>query len=473
MSEIADDTETSPDLIIEGCAVATVDAEGTEYATGHVIVSDGMISAVGPGPAPLEAKTGLSGSGAAPRVVDGSGCLLTPGLVNTHHHLYQWIFRGLAQDSSLFGWLTQLYPRWARIDEEAVFAAAQAGLGWLALTGCTTSSDHHYLFPRGRGDLLGTTIIAARGLGLRFDPTRGSMDRGASSGGLPPDEVVESLDAILDAGQEAIGRYHDPRPGSLTRVALAPCSPFSASSELMIRTAELARESGVRLHTHLAETADEEEFCVAEHGCTPAQYAESLGWLGPDVWLAHCVHLSDAAVKRLTVTGTGVAHCPSSNARLGAGHARIKDLIDAGVPVGLGVDGPASQEAGMLVEELRSALYVSRLRAGAPGPEAALDARAALRLGTMGGARVLGRAHEIGSLEPGKCADLALWRLDGLAHADIADPVAALVLGSPAPLKLLTVHGRPIVEDAQLLTADAAQLARAARQASERMKDRD
>ncbi|HEU5356752.1 MAG TPA: 8-oxoguanine deaminase [Actinocrinis sp.] len=473
MSEIADDTETSPDLIIEGCAVATVDAEGTEYATGHVIVSGGMISAVGPGPAPLEAKTGLSGSGAAPRVVDGSGCLLTPGLVNTHHHLYQWIFRGLAQDSSLFGWLTQLYPRWARIDEEAVFAAAQAGLGWLALTGCTTSSDHHYLFPRGRGDLLGTTIIAARGLGLRFDPTRGSMDRGASSGGLPPDEVVESLDAILDAGQEAIGRYHDPRPGSLTRVALAPCSPFSASSELMIRTAELARESGVRLHTHLAETADEEEFCVAEHGCTPAQYAESLGWLGPDVWLAHCVHLSDAAVKRLTVTGTGVAHCPSSNARLGAGHARIKDLIDAGVPVGLGVDGPASQEAGMLVEELRSALYVSRLRAGAPDPEAALDARAALRLGTMGGARVLGRAHEIGSLEPGKCADLALWRLDGLAHADIADPVAALVLGSPAPLKLLTVHGRPIVEDAQLLTADAAQLARAARQASERMKDRD
>jgi cytosine/adenosine deaminase-related metal-dependent hydrolase len=297
------------------------------------------------------------------------------------------------------------------------------------------------------------------------------MDRGVSAGGLPPDEVVEELDAILDASQEAIGRYHDPRPGSLTRVGLAPCSPFSVSSDLMIRTAELAREHGVRLHTHLAETADEEEFCVAEHGCTPAEYAESLGWLGPDVWLAHCVHLSDAAVKRLAATGTGVAHCPSSNARLGAGHAPVKALTDAGVPVGLGVDGPASQEAGMLVEELRSAMYVSRLRAGAPDPEAALDARAALRLGTMGGARVLGREREIGSLEPGKCADLALWRLDGLAHADIADPVAALVFGSPAPLKLLTVHGRLVVEDARLLTADAAQLARAARRASDRMKD--
>ncbi len=471
MSEITHDTETSSAFIIEGCAIATVDAEGTEYAAGHVIVSNGVLRAIGPGPAPREAKAG-SGSGPTPRVIDGSGCLLTPGLVNTHHHLYQWIFRGLAQDSPLFGWLTQLYPRWARIDEEAVFAAAQAALGWLALTGCTTTSDHHYLFPRGRGDLLGTTIIAARGIGLRFDPTRGSMDRGVSAGGLPPDEVVEKLDAILDASQDAIGRYHDPRPGSLTRIGLAPCSPFSASSELMIRTAQLARESGVRLHTHLAETADEEEFCVAQHGCTPAEYAESLGWLGPDVWLAHCVHLSDAAVKRLAATGTGVAHCPSSNARLGSGHAPIKALIDAGVSVGLGVDGPASQEAGMLVEELRSALYVSRLRAGGPDPEVALDARAALRLGTIGGARVLGRAHEIGSLEPGKCADLALWRLDGLAHADIADPVAALVFGSPAPLKLLTVHGRPIVEDAQLLTADTAQLARAARRASDRMKDR-
>jgi cytosine/adenosine deaminase-related metal-dependent hydrolase len=464
---------TAADLVIEGCAVATVDAAGTEYESGHVVVSGGVITAVGPGPAPRPGRdaSGRDSSAPEPRYVDGSDCLLTPGLINTHHHLYQWIFRGLAQDSTLFGWLTELYPRWARIDEAAVHAAAQAGLGWLALTGCTTSSDHHYLFPHGGGDLLGATIAAARRIGLRFDPTRGSMDRGASDGGLPPDRVVESLGAILAASQEAIDRYHDPRPGALTRIGLAPCSPFSVSSELMIRSAELARAENVRLHTHLAETADEEEFCLARHGCTPAEYAESLGWLGPDVWLAHCVHLSDAAVKRLAATGTGTAHCPSSNARLGAGHARIKDLIDAGAPVGLGVDGAASQESGMLVEELRSALYVSRLRAGTPAPDQSLDVRAALRLGTIGGARLLGRADEIGSLEPGKYADLALWRLDGLGHADIADPVAALVLGPPAPLRLLTVHGRTVVEDGELRTADSAQLAREARAAGRRMTE--
>jgi cytosine/adenosine deaminase-related metal-dependent hydrolase len=456
---------SAPDLVIEGCAVAAVDGAGTEYESGHVVVSGGVITAVGPGRAPAHPAA------RAHRVIDGSGCLLTPGLVNTHHHLYQWIFRGLAQDATLFGWLTELYPRWARIDEDAVRAAASAGLGWLALSGCTTSSDHHYLFPRGGGDLLGATIAAARGIGLRFDPTRGSMDRGASDGGLPPDRVVEDLDAILAASQEAIDRHHDPRPGSLTRIGLAPCSPFSVSSELMVRSAELARANNVRLHTHLAETADEEEFCLSAHGCTPAEYAESLGWLSPDVWLAHCVHLSDNAVKRLAATGTGTAHCPSSNARLGAGHARIKDLIDAGAPVGLGVDGAASQESGMLVEELRCALYVSRLRAGTAEPDRSLDARAALRLGTIGGARLLGRADEIGSLEPGKYADLALWRLDGLGHADIADPVAALVLGPPAPLRLLTVHGRTVVEDGELRTADSARLAGEARAASRRMME--
>ncbi|HEV2348202.1 MAG TPA: 8-oxoguanine deaminase [Actinocrinis sp.] len=465
----AGDDASSPTLIIEGCAIATVDADGTEYASGYVVVNCGVITAIGPGSAPRPVSAGPAAP--APRIVDGSGCLLTPGLVNTHHHLYQWIFRGLAQDATLFGWLTELYPRWARIDEEAVYTAAQAGLGWLALTGCTTSSDHHYLFPRGSGDLLGATIEAARRIGLRFDPTRGSMDRGASAGGLPPDGVVEDIDAALAASQEAIGRHHDPRPGSLTRIGLAPCSPFSVSSELMVRTAELARAGGVRLHTHLAETADEEEFCLAEHGCTPAEYAESLGWLGPDVWLAHCVHLNDNAVKRLAATGTGTAHCPSSNARLGSGLAPVKSLIDSGAPVGLGVDGAASQEAGMLVEELRSALYLSRLRAGTAEPDQALDARGALRIGTIGGARLLGRADEIGSLEPGKYADLALWRLDGLGHADIADPVAALVLGPPAPLKLLAVHGRTVVEDGELRTADAARLAREARAASRRMMD--
>ena len=465
--------DLDPTLVIEGCAIATVDATGTEYESGYVIVSGGVITAVGPGraPRPLSIGSDSRAVSAAPRVLDGSCCLLTPGLVNAHHHLYQWIFRGLAQDATLFDWLRQLYPRWARIDEEAVYAAAAAGLGWLALTGCTTSSDHHYLFPRGSGDLLGATIEAARHVGLRFDPTRGSMDRGASHGGLPPDVVVEDLDTILAASQDAIGRYHDLRPGSLTRIGLAPCSPFSVSSELMIRAAELARANGVRLHTHLAETADEEEYCLAEYGCTPAEYAESLGWLGHDVWLAHCVHLSDSAVKRLAATGTGVAHCPSSNARLGSGLAPVKCLIDSGAPVGLGVDGAASQESGMLVEELRSALYLSRLRAGTAAPERAIGVRAALRLGTIGGARLLGRDGEIGSLEPGKYADLALWRLDGLGHADIADPVAALVLGPPAPLELLTVHGRTVVENGELRTADAARLSRDARAASRRMME--
>jgi cytosine/adenosine deaminase-related metal-dependent hydrolase len=455
---------TTAGLVIEGCAVATVDAAGTEYQTGHVVVADGVITAVGPGPAPAVPP--------GARRIDGGGCLATPGLVNTHHHLYQWVFRGLAQDATLFGWLTELYPRWARIDEDAAGAAAEAGLGWLALTGCTTSTDHHYVFPRGGGDLLGATIEAARRIGLRFDPTRGSMDRGRSAGGLPPDDVVEDIDRILAASQDAIDRFHDPAPGAATRIALAPCSPFSVSSDLMTQSAALARANGVRLHTHLAETADEEEFCVDTHGCTPAEYAESLGWLGPDVWLAHCVHLSSSAIKRFAATGTGVAHCPSSNARLGAGLAPVKALVDAGAVVGLGVDGAASQEAGMLVEELRSALYASRLRAGTAEPALSLNARAALRLGTIGGARVLGRDTEIGSLEVGKYADIALWRLDGLGHADIADPVAALVLGPPAPLKLLTVQGRAVVEDGELRTADQAELASRARAAARRMAER-
>jgi cytosine/adenosine deaminase-related metal-dependent hydrolase len=453
----------SESIVIEGCAVVTVDATGTEYEAGHVVVDGGVITAVGPGPAPAKPP--------GARQIDGAGCVATPGLVNTHHHLYQWIFRGLAQDATLFGWLTELYPRWARIDEDAVGAAAEAGLGHLALTGCTTSTDHHYVFPRGTGDLLGVTIEAASRIGLRFHPTRGSMDRGQSSGGLPPDDVVEDIDAILAASQDAIDRFHDPSPGAAIRIALAPCSPFSVSSELMKESAALARANDVRLHTHLAETADEQDFCLATHGCTPAEYADSLGWLGRDVWLAHCVHLSDSAIKRFAATGTGVAHCPSSNARLGAGHAPIKALVDAGAVVGLGVDGAASQEAGMLVEELRSALYVSRLRAGTAEAAMALDARATLRLGTIGGARVLGRDTEIGSLEVGKYADIALWRLDGLGHAGIADPVAALVLGPPAPLKLLTVHGRAVVEDGELRTADQSQLVSRARTAARRMAE--
>jgi cytosine/adenosine deaminase-related metal-dependent hydrolase len=434
-------------LVVENAAIATVDGTFTEYASGHLVAVDGRITVVGSGPAPSIADA---------RVVDGRGCLLTPGLVNTHHHLYQWATRGYALDSTLFQWLTELYPVWARIDADVVGVAATAGLAWLARSGCTTSTDHHYVFPRRGGDLLGATINAANAVGLRLHPTRGSMDLGRSQGGLPPDSVVESLDDILRASQDAVERFHDPTPGAMVRVALAPCSPFSVTADLLTESASLARSLGVRLHTHLAETLDEEQFCGERHGCSPVEYLDRLGWLGPDVWLAHTVHLSPSAIARLGATGTGVAHCPASNARLGAGTAPSRALLDAGVPVGLGVDGAASQEAGRLVDELRQAVYSARSRPvdGVPAGPTALTARQALAMGTIGGARCLGRDDEIGSLEVGKLADLALWRLDGLGHAGFADPVGALVIGSAPPLELLAVGGKVVVERDVLCTVD-------------------
>jgi cytosine/adenosine deaminase-related metal-dependent hydrolase len=437
------------DIVIEGAALAIVDGSGTEHATGHVVVAGGRIAAVGPGPAPsADLPAGV-------RRVDGRGCLLTPGLVNTHHHLYQWATRGYAPQATLFEWLTELYPVWARLTEPVVGAAAAAGLAWLARSGCTTTTDHHYLFPRAGGDPLGATIEAAATVGLRFHPCRGSMDLGRSRGGLPPDEVVESLDAIEVATVDAVERFHDALPGAMVRVAMAPCSPFSVSEELLTRSAALARQLGVRLHTHLAETLDEEQYCRERHGLSPVEYLDKLGWLGPDVWLAHAVHVAPRQRSRLAATGTAVAHCPSSNARLGAGTAPVRSYLDAGVTVGLGVDGAASQEAGRMVDEMRQALYAAR---AAHGP-AALTAREALAAATIGGARCLGRDDEIGSLEVGKLADLALWRLDGIGHAGIADPVTALVFGSAAPLELLTVGGRVVVERDELRTADEAALA--------------
>ncbi|WP_433601067.1 8-oxoguanine deaminase [Nocardia sp. CA-135953] len=428
--------------VIDGCAVATVDPNGTEYRRGYVTVHGNRITAVGAGDAP--------DLGADVRRIDGRGCLLTPGLVNTHHHLYQWVTRGLAADSTLFEWLTTLYPIWAGIDEDAVRVAATGALAALARTGCSTSTDHHYVFPRAGGDLLGAEITAATEVGLRFHPTRGSMDLGQSSGGLPPDEVVESLDAILTASADAVARWHDPSFDSMLRIALAPCSPFSVTTELLRESAVLARDLGVRLHTHLAETIDEAEFCADKFGCTPAQYMERLGWLGSDVWYAHGIHLDDAAIGTMAETGTGVAHCPTSNARLGAGTARTADLIAAGVPVGLGVDGAASNESSSMIEEPRNALLYARAKGG----PRAISTRKALELATIGGARVLGRAAEIGSIEPGKLADLALWRLDTPAHAGIVDPVAALILGSAPPLAALIINGRTVVRDGEVRTVD-------------------
>ncbi len=433
-------------IVLEGAHVVTVDPARAEYAGGHVVVTDNVITAVGPGRAPDD----VVGGDQAVRRIDASGCLITPGFVNTHHHLYQWITRGLAVDATLFGWLTTLYPVWGRIDAGLVHTAATGGLTWLAGTGCTTTTDHHYVFPRDGGDVLGAEIAAARRVGLRFHPTRGSMDLGQSAGGLPPDNVVEDIDTILAATESAIDTYHDDSFDSMLRIGVAPCSPFSVTGDLLKQTADLARRKRVRMHTHLCETVDEEEFCQEKFGSSPVEYVESLGWLGPDVWLAHAVHLSDAAIARLAATGTSVAHCPTSNARLGAGISRTRDLRDAGVAVGLGVDGAASNEACSLLEEVRHALLFARARGG---PEA-LTVRDALEMATMGGARVLGRQSEIGSLEAGKLADIAVWRLDTLAHIDIADPVAALVLGAPPPLELLLVNGRAVVEQDRVTGID-------------------
>jgi cytosine/adenosine deaminase-related metal-dependent hydrolase len=441
-------------LVLQGAHVATVDPAATEYTSGHVVVTDGLISAVGDGPAPRDLTDA--------RYVDASGCLITPGFVNTHHHLYQWITRGLAVDDTLFGWLTTLYPVWGRIDAELVNVAATGALAWLASTGCTTTTDHHYVFPRDGGDVLKAEIDAAARVGLRFHPTRGSMDLGQSKGGLPPDNVVEDIDAILAATEAAIDTYHDPSFGSMLRIGVAPCSPFSVTGDLLRQTAELSRRKGVRMHTHLCETLDEEDYCQQHFGCSPVEYMESVGWLGPEVWLAHSVWLIDESIASLARTGTSVAHCPTSNARLGSGIARARDLRDAGVAVGLGVDGAASNEACAVLEEARHALLFARAKGG---PQA-LTVRDALDMASMGGARVLGRSDEIGSLEVGKLADIAVWRLDTLAHIDIVDPVAALVLGAPPPLELLLVGGMPVVEKNRLTTVDTDSYATQVRRAS-------
>lgn len=428
-------------LVVAGAHVVTMDGDRSEYSDGYVVISGNKIVDVGAGTPPEYPGA---------QVIDGSGCLITPGLVNTHHHLYQWITRGLAADSTLFEWLTTLYPVWAGIDADAVHVAATGGLTWLAKTGCTTTTDHHYVVPRDAGDVFEAEITAAAQVGLRFHPCRGSMDLGQSSGGLPPDHVVEKLDDILTGTQSVIDRWHDPNPGSMLQIAVAPCSPFSVTEALLRESATLARENGVRMHTHLAETLDEERFCREHFGCTPVEYMERVGWVGPDVWYAHAVHLDDAGIETMARTGTAAAHCPTSNARLGAGIARAADLVNGGVTVGLGVDGAASNEACSLIEESRHALLFARAKGG---PQT-MTVRKALELGTIDGARVLGREGEIGSIEVEKLADLAVWKLDTVAHAGITDPVAALVLGSTPPLKLLLVNGRIVVADGRVTTVD-------------------
>jgi cytosine/adenosine deaminase-related metal-dependent hydrolase len=427
--------------------VVTMDDAGTEHACGWIHVEDGVVIGVGSGAEP-EATTR----------VDLGGAVATPGLINTHHHLYQTLTRARAPDADLFTWLRELYPVWSQIDAAAEYAAARTGLAELALSGCTTVFDHHYVFPRGRDGLIEAEVQAARELGVRIVASRGSMDLGASDGGLPPDELVEDIDVVLAETERLVSELHEHGDGAWVQIAVAPCSPFSVTGRLMSESAGLARRHGLPLHTHLAETLEEETYCRELYGCSPVEYLEGLGWLADDVWCAHCVHLSDADLDRFGATGTGVAHCPTSNLRLGAGIAPVRELLARGVRVGLGVDGSASNERGDLLFEVKQALLVARARGGS----GAMTVRDALRLATRGGAALLGRA-DIGSLEVGKCADIAVWRTDGLELGGADDQVAGLVLSGPHKVDRLVVGGRDVVRGGSLTGADEAEIARAHR----------
>jgi 8-oxoguanine deaminase len=417
---------------------------------GWVLVDGRFIDSVGSGEPPAELRPD--------RRIDASGKVVLPGLVNTHHHLPQVLTRNVprVQEAPLFRWLVELYEVWRGYDVEAVSVAARVGLGELLLTGCTTTTDHLYLFPQGHERLIDAEILAARELGIRFQPTRGSMSRGRSQGGLPPDDVVQAEDVILEDCRRLIREYHDPRPGGMTRIALAPCSPFSVTTELMQRTADLARENGVRLHTHMAETIDEEKYCLEIYGCRPVEYLRRLGWLGQDVWLAHCVHLNADEVKLFGETGTGVAHCPSSNFRLGSGIAPVRALLEAGAPVGLGVDGSASNDCSNMLAECRQALLAHRLGADT---ERWITAEEVLWMATRGGARCLGR-DDVGSLEAGKAADLVMIDTRRLSYAGASsDLLAALVFSPfPEPVHTAMVDGAVVVSEGQLLTADVPRL---------------
>ncbi len=428
-----------PDILIRNAlVVVTMNAARAELAGADIYIRDGVILAVGRNLAAAEAQ-----------VIEAGGCVVTPGLVNTHHHLYQTLTRAVpgGQDALLFGWLKTLYPIWARFGPEEIFTSAQVGLAELALSGCTMTSDHLYLYPNGAR--LDDTIAAAGEVGLRFHPTRGAMSIGESAGGLPPDSLVESERAILDDMIRVVDAFHDPQPGAMVRVGLAPCSPFSVSRELMRDAALLARDKGVMLHTHLAENDEDVAYSLERFGCRPGQYAEDLGWTGPDVWHAHCVKLDGSEIDLFARSHTGVAHCPCSNCRLGSGIAPVRAMRDAGVKLGLGVDGSASSDASNLIAEARMALLLQRVARGAD----AMAAREALEIATLGGARVLGRG-DLGSIEVGKRADLAIWDMNGVEAAGGWDPVAALVLCGPTRVRDLIVDGRPVVREGRMVTLD-------------------
>lgn len=431
-----------PTLLLQHADVlVTMDAARREIRNGALFVRDNVIEQVG---VTNELLT------TADRVIDARGMIVLPGLVNTHHHLYQTLTRAIpaAQDADLFHWLKTLYPIWAELTSDAVYTSALVGLAELVLSGCTTAADHLYLFPN--DSKLDDEIRAAREIGIRFHPTRGSMSLGESQGGLPPDRVCDSEAVILRDSRRVIETFHDPKPYSMCRVSLAPCSPFSVTPDLMRESARLARSYKVHLHTHLAETRDEEDFCLQKFGKRPVDYAEHLEWMGNDVWFAHSVWVNEDEIKRYARAGVGIAHCPSSNMRLASGIAPIVKMLRAGVKVGLGVDGSASNDSSHMFAEARQAMLLQRVG----GDPKALTARQALELGTLGGARVLGR-DDIGSLEPGKAADFIAVKMDQLDFAGaLHDPVSALVFCTPPRVDLSVINGRVIVQDGQLTTVD-------------------
>jgi len=420
---------------------------GAEWVgDGFVLAEDHVITQVGTGKPPqIQADT----------VIDASDMLVIPGMINTHHHLYQTLTRAVPDvlDSGLFDWLVKLYPRWAGLDDEAIALSTQLGMAEMMLCGCTTTTDHHYVFPQRALQGIDVQIEAAREIGMRFQPTRGSMSLSVKDGGLPPDAVVQDEDTILDESERLIKRYHDPNVGAMVRIALAPCSPFSVTRSLMEKTAKLARQYDVRLHTHLAETHDENQFCLETYGMRPTDLLEEVGWMNDRVWLAHGIHFNEDEIRRLGKNNVSIAHCPSSNARLGSGLFPLKTLQDAGVRVGLGVDGSASNDASNMILELRQALFLQRVF---HGPQA-LKVSDVLQLATRGSAACLGR-NELGALAVGKAADIALFDLNAMEYAGAHDPLGALVLCAPTRVHTLMVGGRVVVKNHQLLTLDVERL---------------
>jgi cytosine/adenosine deaminase-related metal-dependent hydrolase len=453
-------------LLIKNAHIVTMDDHQREIPGGGLFVRDGFIEQVGQTASlPSEADD----------VLDLTDHVLLPGLINTHHHFYQTLTRAVpaAQDSNLFNWLTTLYPIWSRLTPKDIFTSTQTALAELALSGCTTASDHLYLFPN--GSKLDDEIAAAREIGLRIQASRGSMSLGQSQGGLPPDSVVESEESILKDSQRVIEQYHDPKPGAFVQIVLAPCSPFSVTSDLMKQSARLAREYGVHLHTHLAETEDEEQFCLERFGHRPVGYMQEVDWVGEDVWFAHAVWVNDEELRVFARHNCGVAHCPTSNMRLASGIAPVKEYRQAGINVGLGVDGSASNDGSHLLAEVRNAMLISRLKEGLTGYSLSNDpdrklmtAREALYLGTRGGAAVLGR-KDIGSLEPGKCADFFAIDLNRIGFAGMHDPVAALVFGQPVNADYTVVGGKLIVKERQLCTVDEQKLSERHNQAARKL----